>query len=61
MLKTGPGGGMFGSAGLTPAMNGGIRGQVEDDDDDDDDGPALKRDAISLDQVSGPICLLGGS
>lgn len=44
---------MFGSAGLTPAMHGGIRGRADDDDDDDDDGPSFKRDAISLDQVSG--------
>lgn len=52
LLKTGPGGGMFGSAGLTPAANGGMRGgNADDDDDDDDDTPAFKRDAISLDQV----------
>ena len=43
---------MFGSAGLSPAINGGMRGGDADDDDDDDDGPSFKRDAISLDQVS---------
>ncbi|ORX37059.1 hypothetical protein BD324DRAFT_624638 [Kockovaella imperatae] len=56
MLATGPGGGMFGSAGRAPAMNSGrttFRGSrdEEDDDDDDDDGPSFKRDAISLDQA----------
>ena len=55
LLPTGPGGGMFGSAGRTPAMNGGrtnFRGAKDDDEEDEDDGPAFKRDAISLDQVS---------
>ena len=54
---------MFGSAGKVPAWNGGIRGEsnLDDDDDDEDGGPSLKRDAISLDQVSKlppllPIC-----
>lgn len=56
MLPTGPGGGMFGAAGLTPAMNAsmrGMRGQGDDDDDDDDDesGTQLKRETISLDQA----------
>lgn len=52
MLPTGPGGGMFGSAGRTPNMNS-MRGRgAEDDDDDDDDaGTQLRRDAISLDQA----------
>lgn len=50
MLPTGPGGGMFGSAGRAPsgAMRG---GEADDDDDDDDSGTKLKRDAISLDQA----------
>lgn len=40
MLATGPGGGMFGNAGKSPAINGGMRGKsnfVDEDDDDDDD------------------------
>lgn len=59
MLPTGPGGGMFGAMGRTPAINGGMRGSRADDDDDDDDddgGASFKRDAISLDQV-GPVTL----
>jgi hypothetical protein len=52
LLKTGPGGGMFGSAGLTPAINGGMRDGNVEDDDEDDDKPSWKRDAISLDQAS---------
>jgi hypothetical protein len=50
---------MFGSAGLSPAMNGGMRGgSADDDDDDDDDGPSFKRDAISLDQVSSRVYVI---
>lgn len=53
LLPTGPGGGMFGSAGKTPLINGGMRGgEADDDDDDEDGGLALRKDAISLDQVS---------
>ncbi|WWC71098.1 uncharacterized protein I206_105051 [Kwoniella pini CBS 10737] len=55
MLPTGPGGGMFGTAGKTPLVNGGMRGNFGDDDDDDEDddesGTRLKRDNISLDQA----------
>ncbi|OCF56943.1 hypothetical protein L486_05799 [Kwoniella mangroviensis CBS 10435] len=55
MLPTGPGGGMFGSAGKTPLINGGMRGRSMDDDDEDDDddesGTKLKKDNISLDQA----------
>ncbi|ORY24573.1 hypothetical protein BCR39DRAFT_546539 [Naematelia encephala] len=54
MLSTGPGGGMFGSAGRTTSLNSGMRDSrrvLDDDDDDDDDGPALKTDSISLDQA----------
>ncbi|OCF37322.1 hypothetical protein I317_06507 [Kwoniella heveanensis CBS 569] len=54
MLTTGPGGGMFGSAGKTPMINDGMRGGTADDDDDDDDdetGTRLKTEAISLDQA----------
>jgi hypothetical protein len=44
---------MFGSAGKTPLINGGMRGgEADDDDDDEDGGLALRKDAISLDQVS---------
>lgn len=46
---------MFGSAGRTPAINGGVRGGFrgdDDDDDEDDSGTGLSRNAISLDQVS---------
>ena len=64
VAKVGPGGGMFGNAGMSPSA-GGIRdsrmrggmGMDEDDDEDDDDdfggmrGPDLKTDSISLDQV----------
>ncbi|BEI86274.1 hypothetical protein CcaverHIS002_0605610 [Cutaneotrichosporon cavernicola] len=50
MLPTGPGGGMFGSAGRTPNMNA-MRGRDDNDDDDDDEGTQLRRDAISLDQA----------
>jgi hypothetical protein len=54
MLATGPGGGMFGSAGKTPAANGGIRGGRDDDDDDDDeeDHARFHKSDISLEQVS---------
>jgi hypothetical protein len=56
MLATGPGGGMFGSAGKTPAANGGIRGGRDDDDDDDDeddeDRTRFMKSDISLEQVS---------
>ncbi|WWD18808.1 hypothetical protein CI109_103263 [Kwoniella shandongensis] len=54
MLPTGPGGGMFGNLGRSPAMNGGMRGGNDDDDDDDDDddaGARLRKEAISLDQA----------
>ncbi|WWC88306.1 uncharacterized protein L201_003214 [Kwoniella dendrophila CBS 6074] len=56
MLATGPGGGMFGNAGKTPLVNGGMRGSYNDDDDDEEDeddeaGTRLKRDNISLDQA----------
>ncbi|KAK8858916.1 hypothetical protein IAR55_003147 [Kwoniella newhampshirensis] len=54
MLPTGPGGGMFGNLGRTPAMNGGMRGSNEDDDDDEDDddaGAKLRKEVISLDQA----------
>ncbi|WRT66726.1 uncharacterized protein IL334_003689 [Kwoniella shivajii] len=54
MLATGPGGGMFGNAGKTPLVNGGMRGGNDDNDDEDDDdesGTRLKRDNISLDQA----------
>ncbi|WVR06663.1 hypothetical protein IAU60_003695 [Kwoniella sp. DSM 27419] len=53
MLATGPGGGMFGTAGRTPTVNGGMRDRGGDDDDDDDDeaGTRLKTDSISLDQA----------
>ncbi|WWC62967.1 uncharacterized protein I303_105565 [Kwoniella dejecticola CBS 10117] len=55
MLPTGPGGGMFGTAGKTPLVNGGMRGRVDDDDDEDEDddemGTRLKKDNISLDQA----------
>jgi hypothetical protein len=54
-LATGPGGGMFGSAGKTPAANGGIRGGSRDDDDDDEDDEDKARfmkSDISLEQVS---------
>ncbi len=57
LLATGPGGGMFGAAGKTPAINGGMRGGFrgggdEEDDDEEDGGSGFSRDAISLDQVS---------
>lgn len=53
MLATGPGGGMFGSAGMTPAANGGMRGGRDDDDDDDDDDDRARftKSNISLEQV----------
>ncbi|WVW85094.1 hypothetical protein I302_107131 [Kwoniella bestiolae CBS 10118] len=54
MLPTGPGGGMFGNAGKTPLVNGGMRGGRDDDDEDEDDeegGTRLKKDNISLDQA----------
>ncbi|KAL7420446.1 hypothetical protein Q5752_004396 [Cryptotrichosporon argae] len=54
VLKTGPGGGMFGSAGLKPLGGmGGIRGEHDEDEDEDgeDEGAQLRRDAISLDQA----------
>lgn len=55
MLPTGPGGGMFGSAGIAPNTSSmrSMRGGEDDDDDDDDEdsGTKLKRDAISLDQA----------
>jgi len=50
----GPGGGMFGSAGRTPAINAGfksMRGGNDDDDDDEESTPGLKTEAISLDQA----------
>ena len=46
---------MFGSAGKTPASNGGIRGGRDDDDDDDEDDEDKARfmkSDISLEQVS---------
>ncbi len=48
---------MFGAAGKTPAINGGMRGGFrgggdEEDDDEEDGGSGFSRDAISLDQVS---------
>ena len=46
---------MFGSAGKTPAANGGIRGGRDDDDDEDDDDEDRARftkSDISLEQVS---------
>ena len=46
---------MFGSAGKTPAANGGIRGGRDDDDDDDEDDEDKARfmkSDISLEQVS---------
>ena len=47
---------MFGSAGKTPASNGGIRGGRDDDDDDDDaddeDKARFMKSDISLEQVS---------
>lgn len=58
MLATGPGGGMFGTAGKIPAANGGIRGGRDDDDDDeddDDDRARFTRSDISLEQVS--LCI----
>jgi hypothetical protein len=50
---------MFGAAGKTPAINGGMRGgfrgggdeEDEDADADDEGGAGLSRNAISLDQV----------
>lgn len=46
---------MFGSAGRTPAINGGMRGGFREGNDDEDDdhegGAGLSRNAISLDQV----------
>ena len=54
MLATGPGGGMFGSAGKTPAANGGMRGgrDEDEDDEDDDDHARFHKSDISLEQVS---------
>jgi len=45
---------MFGSAGKTPAANGGIRGGRDDDDDDEDDEDKARfmKSDISLEQVS---------
>ena len=50
---------MFGAAGKTPTVNGGMRGGFrgggggdEDEDEDDEAGAGLSRNAISLDQVS---------
>ena len=48
---------MFGSAGKTPTINGGMRGGFrgigeEEDEEDNESGAGLSRDAISLDQVS---------
>lgn len=52
MVPTGPGGGMFGSAGRTPIANAGMRSRdADDDEDDEDEGTQLKREAISLDQA----------
>ncbi|KAI9634646.1 uncharacterized protein MKK02DRAFT_37526 [Dioszegia hungarica] len=50
LLKTGPGGGMFGA----PApINGGMRGraEVDDEDEEEEEGGAFRKDAISLDQA----------
>ena len=48
---------MFGSAGKSPAVNGGMRGGFrggdDEEDEDEEGGASFKRDAISLDQVSG--------
>jgi hypothetical protein len=55
ILATGPGGGMFGSAGKTPAANGGMRGRGNDSDeeeDEDDDGARFTKSSISIEQVS---------
>lgn len=54
MLPTGPGGGMFGSMGKSPALNGGMRDTrgAGDDDDDEEEDVGFKKDSISLDQVS---------
>lgn len=45
---------MFGSAGKTPAANGGMRGgrDEDDDDEDEDDHARFHKSDISLEQVS---------
>jgi hypothetical protein len=50
LLKTGPGGGMFGAP---KPSDGGMRGRSEEDEDEEEEeGGAFRKDAISLDQVS---------
>lgn len=56
LLKTGPGGGMFGNMARTP-VNGGIRDREEEDEEDEGEG-TFRKDAISLDQVGRGSVLL---
>lgn len=55
---------MFGSAGKTPAANGGIRGRGnnsddDDDEDDDEDRARFTKSSISIEQVSWELFYVG--
>ena len=55
---------MFGSAGKSPAVNGGMRGGFrggdDEEDEDEEGGASFRKEAISLDQVSTPWILWQG-